>query len=97
MHIKVILEDIPLVAFLVPKATLEEYQLVGFHLSIPTGYVESTAFFYATTKMVKDRKLDTLFTCHTAPPHHLENLADTNPPHTSASKVAVMLEFDNNW
>ena len=39
MRIWVRLEDIPSVAFLVPKATLEEDQLVGFHLSIPMGYV----------------------------------------------------------
>ena len=33
------LKDIPLVAFLVPKATPDEDQIVGFHLSIPMGYV----------------------------------------------------------
>ena len=33
------LEDIPSVAFLVPKAILDEEQLVRFHLSIPMGYV----------------------------------------------------------
>ena len=32
MRIWVRLEDIPLVEFLVPKATLDEEQLVGFHL-----------------------------------------------------------------
>ena len=60
MRIWVRLEDIPLVAFLVPKATPNEEQLVGFHLSIPIGYVESTAFFCATTKTVKERTLETL-------------------------------------
>ena len=39
MRIWVRLEDIPLVAFLVPNATPDEDQLVGFHLSIPMGYV----------------------------------------------------------
>ena len=39
MRIWVRLEDIPLVAFLVPKATPEDNQLVGFHLSITKGYV----------------------------------------------------------
>ena len=39
MRIWVRLEDIPSVAFLVPKATPEEDQLVGFYLSIPMGYV----------------------------------------------------------
>ena len=54
MRIWVRLEDIPSVAFLVPKATPDEEQLVGFHLSIPMGYVESAAFFCATTETVKD-------------------------------------------
>ena len=49
MRIWVRLEDIPSVASLVPKSTPEEEQLVGFHLSIPTVYVESAAFFCATT------------------------------------------------
>ena len=37
MRIWVRLEDIPSVAFLSPKATPDEDQLVGFHLSIPMG------------------------------------------------------------
>ena len=78
MRIWVRLEDIPSVAFLVPKATPDEEQLVGFHLSIPMGYVESAAFFCATTETVKDRALDNLYTRHTAPPHHLENIAEKN-------------------
>ena len=44
MCIWVRLDDIPSVALLVPKATPDEEQLVGFHLSIPMGYVESAAF-----------------------------------------------------
>ena len=35
------------------------------------GYVESSAFFCATTETFKDRTLDTLYMFHTAPPHHL--------------------------
>ena len=34
---------------------------------------------------------------HTAPPHHLENLADTKPPETSAQEVAATLEAANDW
>ena len=49
MRIWVRLEDIPSVAFLLPKATPDEEQIVGFHLSIPMEYVESAAFFCATT------------------------------------------------
>ena len=97
MRIWVRLEDIPSVAFLVPKATPNEEQLVGFHLSIPMGSVKSAAFFCATTEIVKDQALDTLSMCHTAPPHHLEHLADTEPPETTAQEVAVTLSAEKDW
>ena len=97
MRIWVRLEDIPSVAFLVPKDTPNEEQLVGFHLSIPMGYVEPAAFFCTTTKTVKERALETLSMRHTATPHHLEHLADTNPPKTSSQEVAATLESDNEW
>ena len=96
MLIWVRLEEIPSVAFLVLKTTLDEEQLVGCHLLIPMGYVKSAAFFCATTETVKDQTLDTLPTLHTAPPHHLENLTDTKPPQTPAEEVAATLEANNN-
>ena len=96
MRIWVRLEDIPSVAFLMPKSTPEEDQLVGFHLSIPMGYVESATLFCSTTKTIKDCTLDTLSTRHTPPPHHLEDLADTKLPQTSAEEVAATLESERN-
>ena len=97
MRIWVCLEDIPLVAFLVPKSKPDEEQLVGFHLSIPIGYVESAAFFCATTKTVEERTQDTLSTRHTAPSHHLQDLADTKPPQTSEEDATATLEANRNW
>ena len=97
MRIWVRLEDIPSVAFLVPKATAEEDQLVGFHLSIPMGYVESAAFFCATTETVKDCALDTLSTRHTAPPHHLEKLAETKTPDTTEEEAAATSAAEKDW
>ena len=91
MRIWVHLEDIPFVAFLVPKSTPEEDQLVGFHLSIPMGYVESAAFFCVTTKTFKDRTLNSLSTRHTVPPHHFEDLEDTKPPQTLAEDAESTL------
>ena len=69
----------------------------GFY--VPHGYreVESDAFFCATTKTVKDRALDNLYTRHTAPPHHLENLAEIKPPETTAKEVAATLVADKYW
>ena len=97
MRIWVFLEDIISLVFLVPKATPEEEQLVGFHLSIPMGYVESVAFFYATAETVKEGALVTLSMRHNAPPHHLEDLADTKPPQTSSEDSEATLEDNSNW
>ena len=47
MCIWVRLNDITFVAFLVPKYTNSEPQLVTFHLLITMGYVESAPFFCA--------------------------------------------------
>ena len=61
------------------------------------GYVESATFFCATTKNVKERALDSLFTLHTAPPHHLENLAETKRPEATAKEVAATQVADKYW
>ena len=61
------------------------------------GYVESASLFCATTETVKDCALDTLSTRHTAPPHHLENLAETKPPETTAKEVAATLVSYKDW
>ena len=97
MLILVLLEDTPSVALLVPKATPDEEHLAVFHFSIPMGYVYSADFFCATTKTVKDRALDTLSKRHTAPPHHLKNLAETKPPETTAKEIAATLVADKYW
>ena len=34
---------------------------------------------------------------HTAPPHHLEHLADTKLPETTAQEVAAALAADKDW
>ena len=61
------------------------------------GYVESTAFFCATTETVKNRALDTLSMRHTAPPHRLENLADTKPRNTTEDDAAATSAADKDW
>ena len=61
------------------------------------GYVDSAAFFCAATETVKDCKLDTLSTHKNAPPHHLEDLADTKPLQTSEEDAEATLEANINW
>ena len=62
-----------------------------------SSWSDLTSRYPWSTWNPKDRTLDTLSTRHTAPPHHLKNLADTKPPQTSAEEVAATLEADNNW
>ena len=61
------------------------------------GYVDSAAFFCATTETVKDRALDTLSMRHTAPPHHLENLAETKLPDTTEEEAAAISAANKDW
>ena len=89
MRIWVHHENIPSVKCLVPKSKPEEDQLVGFHLSIPIGYVESATLFCATTKTIKYWTLETLPMRNTVPPRHLDNLVETNPPQTYEAEEAV--------
>ena len=61
------------------------------------GYMESAAFFCATIETVNYRTLDTLSTRHTAPPHHLKDLADTKPPQTLEEEATVTRDANSNW
>ena len=45
MRLWVRMEDVPSVAFLVPKKKSSNIQLVGSHLSLPMGYVDSAPYF----------------------------------------------------
>ena len=37
--------DVPSVAFLIPKKTPSNTHMVGFHLSLPMGYIDSAPYF----------------------------------------------------
>ena len=48
------MEDVSYVAFLIPKKTPRKTQLVGFHLYLPTGYIDNEPYFCMATEMVAD-------------------------------------------
>ena len=48
------MEDVPSVAFLIPKKNPSDTQLVGFHISLPMGYVYNTLYFCMATETVDD-------------------------------------------
>ena len=47
------ISNVPVLAFLLPKDKDNNPQLIGFHLSIPMGHIESAPLFGAATEMVK--------------------------------------------
>ena len=49
MGLWVRMKDFPSVAFIIPKKNPRDQQLVGFHLSLPMGYVDSAPYFCMET------------------------------------------------
>ena len=88
MRLQVCLEDTPSVDFLPPNNRIEDKQLVGFHLSLPMGYVYSAPYFFIATETVTDIKNASMDGHHTAPPHPLEGDADTLAPDDCATEHA---------
>ena len=43
------MEDVPSLEFLIPKKHLADTQLIGFHITLTMGYIDSAALFCATT------------------------------------------------
>ena len=48
------IQDVPSFAFLIPKKTPRDTQLVGFHLSFTIGYIDSVLYFCMETETVAD-------------------------------------------
>ena len=46
------MEDVPSVPFLIPKKKSRDTQLVGFHISLPMGYLYNSPYFCMPADMV---------------------------------------------
>ena len=80
MRLLVRLEDTPSVAFLVPRKNTTDEQLVGFHLALTMGYVDSPPFFCMSTHKIYDMANETVVDHRHAPSHPLNTLAATQDP-----------------
>ena len=74
MRLRFRLEDTPSVAFLVLRKTPTYKQLVGFHILLPMGYVDSAPYFCVSTETITDMANSSMDGRHMAPPHPLEGL-----------------------
>ena len=54
MRLWVSMEDVPSVAFLIPKKDPSNPLLVGFHLSLPMGYIDSAPYFCMVTEKISN-------------------------------------------
>ena len=71
MHVWINAHDVAKLAFTIPKHPGDPEQFIGFHLSLPMGYVERVPSFCATTETVVDMENMSTSTRH--PTHLLEN------------------------
>ena len=69
MRILVHLKDTPSVELLLPKNGTEDEQLVGFHLYLPMGYVDSAPYFCMSMEKIIDITNSAMDGRHTEPPH----------------------------
>ena len=80
MRLCVRLDNTPSVAFIVPRKKPNDKQLVGFHLYLPMGYMDSTPLFCMSTEMITYMENLATGDRHHAPYYPLKKLADTQAP-----------------
>ena len=87
MRVWVKIDDVPKLAFAIPPAPGDQEQLIGFHLSLSMGYIESAPFFCAASETAAD------FANHSkqrTTPHKLETLANIKPAKTDEAFTGVL-------
>ena len=88
------MEDTLSVTFLTPKKPPSNQQLVGFHLSLPMGYVDSAPYFYMATEMVADLANEAIAQRDAASTHPL----DQAPEAISADNSGTMeAQYEASW
>ena len=84
------MEGIPSVAFLIPKKTPRDTQLVGFHLYLPMGKIDIAPYFCIVTEMMADLSNKTISQREQTGNHPLELASEnrsannTSAPETQA-------------
>jgi hypothetical protein len=74
------LADLPKLAFVVPPHPSDPEPLIGFHLSLPMGFVESTPYFCSSTETAADLVNHSWGIADQAPAHPLERFTGPAPP-----------------
>ena len=95
------MEDTTSTAFLLPKLNSDDEQLVGLHLSLPVGFVDSAPYFCMATEAVTDLANQYMPVRNTAPPQLMEGYAaasaetDDAPPDPAHDRKWA--QIPQNW
>ena len=71
--------SIPLLTFVISTHPFDTKTLIGFHLSLPLGYVELAQLFCTTTETITYTTNSYWNATSAAPPHSLNSVANTRP------------------
>ena len=93
MRLWVRLKDTLSVTFLIPMKNPTDKQLLGFHISLPMGYVDITPYFCMYTENIADMANFSMDGRQVAPPHPLKGLADV----PSLAELAPKQDNDKQW
>ena len=94
MRLWVRMEDVPPVAFLIPKKTPSNTQLVGFHLFHPMGYIGSAPYFFMATETVADLANKSISQREQADEHSFELIAESRAADNAGTLEA---QADSIW
>ena len=79
------MEDVTSITFLIHKKTPRDTQLVGFHLSLPMGYIYSALYFCMATETVADLRKDAISQREQEGEHQLELVAKARATNNSGA------------
>ena len=82
------MEDVPSVAFLIPKKNSSDTQLVGFRLSLPMGYVDNVPYFFMDKDTVADLANKAISQREQSREHPLETAAKARGADNSSTPEA---------
>ena len=88
MRFWVRVEDVLSVAFLITNKTPSDTQLVGSHLSLPMGYIDSAPYFGMATETVADLSNKAIYQREQASEHTLDLEAESRAYDNSVSPEA---------
>ena len=94
MRLWVRMEDVPSTAFFIPNKTPSNTQLVGFHISVPMGYIDSAPYFFMATETVADLAKNSIYQRGQAGKHPLELAAESR---VADNAGALEAQADTIW